>query len=96
MCQLCEVIGKSEISPRRGLKLEEWIDCELDDNQKPIRDRIRKNISYHLGNAEQTFKLSEAASKLFKRDYEGKSQIFVPELFLTKSPTMVFTEKEAH
>ena len=93
MCQLCKIVGKSEITPRPGLKLEDWIDFELDDNRQPIRDRIRKNISYHLGNAEQTFKLSEAASKLFKRDYEGKGQIFVPETFLTKSPKMIFTEK---
>ena len=70
MCQLCSVIGKSKITRRQGIPLEEWIDCELDENSQPIQNRIRKNISYHLGNAVQTFKLSEAADRLLNRDYK--------------------------
>ena len=93
MCEICSVIGRSVIVPRAGPKLEEWIDYESDFKKQPIVARIRKNISYYLGNAEQTFKLSEAATKLFNRDYEGKKQIFVPEIFLTKHPGMIFTEK---
>ena len=57
MCEICDVLGKSVITPRAGISLEKWIDCELDENQKPIFDRIRKNISYHLGNAVETIKL---------------------------------------
>ena len=39
-------------------------------------------------------KLSEAADRLFNRDYKQNKQIFVPEVFITKTPTMIFNEKE--
>ena len=94
MCKLCSVLGRSKLIARKGIPLADWIDCELDENHLPILDRIQKNISYHLGNSVQSFKLSEAADKLFNRDYTGKKQIFVPEIFLTKSPAFIFKEKE--
>ena len=93
VCNYCEFLGKSEITPKEGLKLSEWIDCEFDDDKQPIRDRIRNNISFHLGNNEKTSKLSEAASKLFQRDYRDMKQIFVPEIFLTKHPKMISAEE---
>ena len=94
MCQLCSVLGSSKFTARKGIPLADWIDCELDENRQPILDRIQKNVSYHLGNAVQSFKLSEAADRLFNRDYKGKKQIFVPDIFITKSPAMIFKEKE--
>ena len=66
----------------------------MDENQFPIYERVRKNISYYLGNEEQTTKLSEATDILFDRDYRGKKQIFAPDIFITKDPSMIFTEKD--
>ena len=94
MCKLCSVLGRSKLTAKKGIPLEDWIDCELDENSQPVFDRIQKNVSYHLGNAVQSFKLSEAADKLFNRDYTGKKQIFVPDIFITKSPAIIFKEKE--
>ena len=94
MCETCNVIGESKLIPRDGIRLKEWIDCEIDENQFPIYDRIRKNITYYLGNEEQTTKLSEATDKLFDRDYKGKKQIFAPDIFITKDPSMIFSEKD--
>ena len=90
MCEICSVIGQSKLIPEAGIRLEEWIDCEINENQVPIFERIRKNIAYYLGNNEQTTKLSEATDKLFDRDYRGKKQIFVPDIFITKDPSMLF------
>ena len=95
MCQICQVIGQHDILLRPGeRKLEEWIDCEFDEARKPILDRIRNNITYYLGNAVEITRLSKAAEALFNRDYKDKKQIFVPEFFLTKDPTMIYQEKE--
>ena len=33
------VIGESKLIPRDGVRLKEWIDCELDENQFPIYER---------------------------------------------------------
>ena len=92
MCEICGVIGKSEITPQAGVRLEEWVDDF--DHESPIRDRIRKNITYYLGNGVKTRLLSEAAERLFNRDYKNKKQIIVPEFFISKNPAMLFTEKE--
>ena len=70
------------------------IDCEFDENRQPILDRIRKNITYYLGNAVEFHLLSKAAETLFNRDYKDKKQIFVPECFLSKNPEFLFYEKE--
>ena len=95
MCQICQVIGVHDIKLRPGdTRLEKLIDCELNENQQPIQDKIRKNITYYLGNAIEIRLLSEAAEALFNRDYKGKKQIFVPECFLTKDPRMIYTEKQ--
>ena len=95
MCQICQVIGKREFVLRPGdPKLEDLIDCEFDEARQPILDKIRKNITYCLGNAVEFTLLSKAAEALFNRDYKDKKQIFVPECFLTKDPTMIFQEKE--
>ena len=59
MCQICHIIGESDISQIEGIKLEEWIDCKVDETRQPILDRIRKNISYHLGNNLQTNKIRD-------------------------------------
>ena len=97
-CKICQykVIGYQDITLRPGEpKLEQLIDCVLDEARQPILDRIRKNITYCLGSGVQFELLSEAAEALFNRDdYKGKKQIFVPECFLTKDPTMIFQEKE--
>ena len=70
------------------------IDCEFDENRQPILDRIRKNITYYLGNAVEFHLLSKAAETLFNRDYKDKKQIFVPECFISKNPEILFYEKE--
>ena len=73
MCQICQVIGQHDILLRPGeQKLEEWIDCEFDDARKPILDRIRKTITYYLGNTVEITLLSKAAEALFNRDYKDK------------------------
>ena len=95
MCQICGVIGVHSFIVRTGEpKLRDWIDCELDENQQPVLERIRKNISYFLGNAIEHTLLSKAAETLFNRDYKNNKQIFVPECFLTKDPTMIEKKKE--
>ena len=95
MCQICQVIGVHDIKLRpEDTRLENLIDCELNENQQPIQDKIRKNITYYLGNAIEIRLLSEAAEALFNRDYKGKKQIFVPDCFLTKDPRMIYTEKQ--
>ena len=67
--------------------------CEVDENRQPILDRIRKHITYYMGNAVQHNFLIEAVETLYNRDYKDKKQIFVPECFLTKCPKMIFHEK---
>ena len=57
LCQICNVIGESDISPIEGFKIEEWNDCKVDETRQPVLDRIRKNISYYLGNNLQTNKI---------------------------------------
>ena len=95
MCKICQVIGYHDIALRPSEpKLDQLIDCDLDEARQPILDQIRKNITYCLGNSVQFKLLTEAAEALFNRDYKGKKQIFVPECFLTKDPTMIFQEKE--
>ena len=60
---------------------------KLEDKfKKNTMDRIMKNITYRLGNAIEVKNLEEAIEKLFKRDYENKKQIFVPEYFLAETP----------
>ena len=89
------IIGRHEIILRPGdKKLEDLIDCEFDENRQPILDRIRKNITYYLGNAVEFHLLSKAAETLFNRDYKDKKQIFVPECFISKNPEILFYEKE--
>ena len=95
MCRICDIIGESKITPDPdAVRLGEWIDCEVAENGQPIFGKIRKNISYYLGNEDLTIKLSEATDKLFKRDYKGKKQIFVPDIFITKNPEMLFTDSD--
>ena len=95
MCGICDIIGESKITPDPdAVRLGEWIDCEVAENGQPIFGKIRKNISYYLGNEDLTIKLSEATDKLFKRDYKGKNQIFVPDIFITKNPEMLFTQSD--
>ena len=95
MCRICDIIGESKITPDPdAVRLGEWIDCEVAENGQPIFGKIRKNISYYLGNEDLTIKLSEATDKLFKRDYKGKNQIFVPDIFITKNPEMLFTQSD--
>ena len=95
MCLLCNVIGVKEINRRPGApKLKDWIDDEENEIRQPIQNRIKKNITYYLGNAIETASIRKAAETLFKRDYEGKKQIFVPEVFLTKDPSLIFHEKQ--
>ena len=95
MCLLCNVIGIKEINRRPGEpKLKDWIDDEENEIRQPIQNRIKKNITYYLGNAIETASIKKAAETLFKRDYEGKKQIFVPEVFLTKDPSLIYHEKQ--
>ena len=95
MCRICDIIGESRIVPDPdAVRLGEWIDCEVAENGQTIFGKIRKNISYYLGNEDFTIKLSEATEKLFKRDYGGKNQIFVPDIFITKNPEMLFTKSD--
>ena len=102
MCQICDIIGpvigihefKLPNHEENSIKLKDWIDCEVDDNGKPILEKIRQNITYHLGNAMQVKKLSDVADALFDRDYKEKKQIFVPEIFLTKNPKLMFNDAE--
>ena len=49
---------------------------------------------YYLGNNVEFASFRKAAAFLFNRDYKGKKQIFVPEVFLTKDPELIFIEKE--
>ena len=52
MCLLCNVIGVKEINRRPGEpKLKDWIDDEDNEIRQPIQNRIKKNITYYLGNA---------------------------------------------
>ena len=95
MCPICKIIGdvigiaKDFPNPEEnGVKLKDWIDCEVDENGE-ILEKIRKNITYHLGNAIKLTNLSKCADALFDRDYKGKKRIFVPERFLTKNPKLM-------
>ena len=95
MCLLCNVIGVKEINRRPGEpKLKDWIDDEENEIRQPIQNRIKKNITYYLGNAIETASIRKAAETLFNRDYKGKKQIFVPEVFLTKDPSLIYHEKQ--
>ena len=94
MCLICSVIGISEINVRPGdVKIKDWIDDENNTFRQPIRNKILENISYYLGNAIQFASLRKAADALFERDYKDMKQIFVPEFFLTKDPSMIHYEK---
>jgi hypothetical protein len=95
MCGICGAIGIQEVILRpNDPKLKDWIDGEEDESREAIWAKIRKNITYYLGNAVQFASLRKAAEFLFERDYKGKKQIFVPEVFLTKDPELIFNEKE--
>ena len=92
-CDLSTVVGLHQINLRsQDTKLEDIIDCEFDEKRQPILDRIRKNITYYMGNAVQHNSLIEAAETLYNRDYKDNNQIFVPECFLTKCPIMIANE----
>ena len=85
MCVICDVIGIQDVILRpNDPKLKDWIDGEEDESREAIWAKIRKNITYYLGNAVQFASLRKAAEFLFERDYKDKKQIFVPEVFLTK------------
>ena len=96
MCLICPVIGIHEPVLRPGdPKLKDWIDDEEDETRKSIWNKIRKNMyKYYLGNNVEFASFRKAAEFLFNRDYKGKKQIFVPEVFLTKAPEMIFHEKK--
>ena len=96
MCFICPVIGIHEPILRPGdPKLKDWIDDEEDETRKSIWNKIRKNMyKYYLGNNVEFASFRKAAEFLFNRDYKDKKQIFVPEVFLTKAPEMIFYEKE--
>ena len=95
MCLICGVIGIQKIILRpKDPKLKDWIDGEEDESREAIWAKIRKNITYYLGNAVQFASLRKAAEFLFERDYKGKKQIFVPEEFLTKAPQLITNEKK--
>ena len=95
MCVICDVIGIHEVILRpNDPKLKDWIDGEEDESREAIWAKIRKNITYYLGNAVQFASLRKAAEFLFNRDYKDKKQIFVPEVFLTKDPELISNEKE--
>ena len=95
MCPICDVIGIQKVILRpNNPKLKDWIDGEEDESREAIWAKIRKNITYYLGNAVQFASLRKAAEFLFNRDYKDKKQIFVPEVFLTKDPELIFREKE--
>ena len=94
MCVICDVIGIQKVILRpNDPKLKDWIDGEEDESREAIWAKIRKNITYYLGNAVQFASLRKAAEFLFDRDYKGKKQIFVPEVFFSKDPEMIFNEK---
>ena len=94
MCVICDVIGIQKVILRpNDSKLKDWIDGEEDESREAIWAKIRKNITYYLGNAVQFASLRKAAEFLFDRDYKGKKQIFVPEVFFSKDPEMIFNEK---
>ena len=96
MCFICPVIGLHEPKLRpNDPKLKDWIDDEEDETRKSIWNKIRKNMyKYYLGNNVEFASFRKAAEFLFNRDYKGKKQIFVPEVFLTKAPEMIFHEKK--
>ena len=95
MCVICDVIGIQDVILRpNDPKLKDWIDGEEDESREAIWAKIRKNITYYLGNAVQFASLRKAAEFLFNRDYKDKKQIFVPEVFLTKDPELIYNEKE--
>ena len=96
MCFICPVVGIHEPKLRPGEpKLRDWIDDEQDKTREAIWNKIRKNMyKYYLGNNVEFASFRKAAEFLFNRDYKGKKQIFVPEVFLTKDPEMIFNEKK--
>ena len=47
-----------------------------------MQTKIRKNMTFYLGNGSQYASLRLAANALFERDYKDKKQIFVPVKFL--------------
>ena len=95
MCLICNVVGVKEINRRPGEpKLKDWIDDEENESRQSIQNRIKKNITYYLGNAIKFASIRKAAEALFIRDYKDKKQIFVPEVFLTKDPSLIYHEKQ--
>ena len=96
MCFICPVIGIHEPILRPGYpKLKDWIDDEKDETRKSIWNKIRKNMyKYYLGNNVEFASFRKAAEFLFNRDYKDKKQIFVPEVYLTKAPEIIFYEKK--
>ena len=96
MCFICPILGIHEPKLRPGEpKLKDWIDNEEDETHEAIWSKIRKNLhKYYLGNNVEFASFRKAAEFLFNRDYKDKKQIFVPEVFLTKAPEMIFYEKE--
>ena len=94
MCCICDTIGIHRINLRSGPKIKDWIDDEDSEAHQPIQNKIRKNLTYYLGNSVQYASLRKAADGLFERDYKDKKQIFVPEVFFTKDPSMLYYEKQ--
>merc|ERR1712051_1169031 len=90
------ILGIHEPKLRPGEpKLKDWIDNEEDETHEAIWSKIRKNLhKYYLGNNVEFASFRKAAEFLFNRDYKGKKQIFVPEVFLTKFPEMILHEKK--
>ena len=96
MCFICPVIGLHEPKLRpNDPKLKDWIDDEEDKTREAIWNKIQKNMyKYYLGNNVEFASFRKAAEFLFNRDYKGKKQIFVPEVFLTKDPEIILHEKK--
>ena len=95
MCLICDTLGIHEIILRPdGPKLKDWIDGDEDEDRQPIWNKIRKNLTFYLGSAIEFASLRRAAEALFQRDYKDKKQIFVPEYFLSKDPSLIFLEKQ--
>ena len=95
MCLICNTIGIHDIILRpEGPKLKDWIDGDEDEARQPIWNKIRKNLTFYLGSAIEFASLRRAAEALFQRDYKDKMQIFVPEYYLSKDPSLIHLEKQ--
>ena len=95
MCFICDTIGIHPIQLRSGEpKIKDWIDDEDSEVYQPVQNKIRTNLTYYLGNSIRYASLRKAADTLFERDYKNKKQIFVPEVFFSKDPSMIYHEKQ--